>query len=577
VGLIGPNGSGKSTLLRILAGQDRPDSGTVAPRRGLHLGFLPQEDELPPDETVRRVLEAALAGRGLEPYERDTQVEIALNKGGFTDPTQPVKVLSGGWRKRLALARALLREPDLLLLDEPTNHLDLNGILWMESFLQNAPFAFLMVSHDRYFLENTCARIIELNRVYEDGCFSVDGPYSEFLLRRAEYLSARAHQEQALAVQVRREVEWLQRGARARTTKSVHRIRTAGQMIEDLSELRSRNAAEKSAIDIDFSATGRRTKQLLAAVNVEKRMGDRMLFRRMSFVLSPKSRLGLMGVNGSGKTTLIRVLTGELEPDAGRVRRADGLRVILFDQHREQLDPEQTLKEALAGEKDSVEYRGRPVHVSGWARRFLFATEQLVMPVKSLSGGEQARILIARLMLQEADVLILDEPTNDLDIPSLEVLEESLSDFPGALVLVTHDRFMMDRLCTDLLALDGRGAHGFFADYAQWEQWSLEQQAQPVKKQPAPARPEATTVPDVGDGPAKLTVREQRELDRMEKAILAAEKAVQDLTAAMQDPGALADHVKLRECSEGLQAAQDRVDQLYARWEELETRRQQSG
>ncbi len=356
---------------------------------------------------------------------------MLLGKVGFADAEQAVDSLSGGWRKRLSIARELIRGPDLLLLDEPTNHLDLEGILWLEKLLANAPFSFLLVSHDRYFLENATNRIVELSSAYADGYLSTNGTYSDFLVKREEYLGAQAARQQSLAGQVRREIEWLHRGAKARTTKAKGRIQQAGQLMQDLSDLKTRNA-QSGAAKIDFVASNRQTRKMLAAKNVSKSFGGRQLFSGLDLVLSPGTKLGLLGPNGSGKSTLIRLLAGQDSPDAGEIWRAEQLRIVLFDQSRRQLDKSQTLRDALSPTGETVSYRGSSMHVTAWAARFLFRKEQLDLPVGDLSGGEQARVLIAQLMLQPADLLILDEPTNDLDISSLEVLEESLSDFPGA-------------------------------------------------------------------------------------------------------------------------------------------------
>ncbi len=434
-GIIGPNGSGKSTLLKILSRTlEQPDEGTIETRRGLKLGYLPQQDEFPAGQTCREALVDAQADLDNhdDEHDRETKADLMLGRMGFTDGAQVVDTLSGGWRKRLALARELIREPDLLLLDEPTNHLDLAGILWLEKLLLNARFAFLLVSHDRYFLENVTNRIVELNASYADGYLSINGTYSDFLIKRDEYLTAQSAREQALASTVRREIEWLKRGAKARTTKAKGRIQEAGRMMQELSDIKGRNAAaQNSASAIDFSSSGRQTRKLLTAKHVAKTLGGRTLFSDLNLVLSPGTKLGLLGPNGSGKSTLIRMLTGQLAPDGGEVWRAENLKVVLFDQARAQLNPEHTLRYALSPTGETISYRGNPIHVSGWAQRFLFRKEQLDMPVGNLSGGEQSRILIARLMLQPADLLILDEPTNDLDIPSLEVLEESLQDFPA--------------------------------------------------------------------------------------------------------------------------------------------------
>src|SRR5688572_20308782 len=568
-GLIGPNGSGKTTLLKILAGLETPDAGTVDTRRQLTLGYLPQEDVFPPGLTAGQVVEGALADSHLDEHERSTRAAILLGKVGFDDPSKQVDALSGGWKKRLALARELVREPDLLLLDEPTNHLDLEGILWLEKLLSGANFAFVLVSHDRYFLENVTNRVVELNAAYANGYLSVNGAYSDFLVRREEYLEAQAAREQALASRVRREVEWLKRGAKARTTKAKGRIDQADRMMADLADLKTRNAAGTGPqVQIDFTASDRKTRKLLTAKGVTKSLGGRTLFRDLNLLLSPGMKFGLLGPNGSGKTTLIRLLGGHEQPDAGEVWRADGLRVGLFDQSRAQLDKPQTLRRALSPTGDIVSYRGSSMHVTGWAKKFLFRGEQLDMPVGNLSGGEQARVLVARMMLQPADVLILDEPTNDLDIPSLEVLEESLQDFPGALVLVTHDRFMLDRVSTELLALDGKGAAKWFAGFDQWQAAQEESERASATQ----ARP-ASKVAAKADGPKKLTYMEQRELEQMEGKIMEAEEELHARQKDLENPAVLADRDKLHDCCTKVDAAQKNVADLYARWEELEARR----
>ncbi len=580
LGLIGPNGSGKSTLLKILAGEEKPDSGEIARRRGLRLAYLPQEDQFAPNVTVERTLMDALAGEPLEDYERVAQIGMALAKVGFTRADQTAATLSGGWRKRLAIARVLVQRPDLLLLDEPTNHLDLEGVLWLEDLLRESPFACIVVTHDRYFLENVTNRLVELNRAYPEGFLSAEGNYSDFLLRKEAFLDAQAHQQQALANTVKREVEWLRRGPQARTTKADYRIREAGRLIDELSELKFRNSQGKTA-DFDFSATNRRTRELVVAQGIEKSLGERTLFSDLDIVLAPGLRLGLLGPNGSGKTTLLRLLTGELAPDAGTIKRADGLRVVYFDQTRAPLERQHSLRRALSPNGDTVLFQGGSMHVSAWASRFLFRPDQLEMPVHALSGGEQARIFIANLMLQPADLLILDEPTNDLDIASLEVLEASLTEFPGAVVLVTHDRYLLDNVSTHLLALDGEGGAAYFADYAQWENHSRAARLEKMGRSGAATGKGAKSGESrsPASGPSAtggLTALERRELGQIEAKILAAEADAAERQRAMEDPVVASDPNKLQTAWETLQAAQERTTLLYARWEELELRQNAS-
>lgn len=572
VGLIGPNGSGKSTLLKILAGLQTPDAGELTLRRDLHLGYIAQADVFAPGATALSVVTAALLPQMHDEHDAEVGAAVTLGRVGFTQFDQPAEELSGGWRKRLAIARELARRPDLLLMDEPTNHLDLEGILWLEDLLIDAPFASIIVTHDRYFLEAVATRTLELSSAYPQGMFSVNGPYSEFLRRRAEFLDAQARQEQSLAAKVRQDIAWLSRGAQARRTKAKGRIQDAGDRLAELTALRQRNAPAQAA-GIDFAATGRQTRNLLVAKGLAKSLGGRPLLSNLDLTLSPGTCLGLLGPNGSGKTTLIRMLTGELPPDAGTIKRAERLRIVTFTQRREDLDPRQSLREALCPVSDTIFYRGRSIHVITWARRFLFSNEQLKVPVGDLSGGEQARILIARLMQQEADLLILDEPTNDLDIPSLEILEESLADFPGAVVLVTHDRFMLDRLSTQVLGLDGQGNTGI---YPQYTQWLAARERASAASEAAAAAPTVKPAAIAGSGvrSKRLTFNEQREWQRIESNILAAEADARALEEQMTDPAVLADHRRMQACCQQLDAAHARVAQLYERWAELEARQQ---
>ena len=366
-------------------------------------------------------------------------------------------------------------------------------------------------------------------------------------------------------------MEWLRRGAKARTTKAKGRIQEANRLIAELEELKAKSGAAANArAGIDFNATDRKTKKLLVAHGLSKSFGEKKIVQELDLKLTPGTRLGLIGPNGSGKTTLLSLLDGSLEPDAGSIERADWLKTVRFEQNRETLDRTATLRRALSPEGDSVIYQDRPIHVASWARRFLFRSEQLDTPVSRLSGGEQARILIARLMLRPADLLILDEPTNDLDIPTLEVLEESLLEFPGALVLVTHDRFLLESVSTVVLALDGRGGSELFADYAQWEAARADVPAAPKTAAPKPP-------PKPAKDPKKLTYKEKQEWDRMEARILEAEDHLAAAQKAVEDPAVATDPKALQERCEILEAARQEVERRYGRWAELEEKQRGPG
>ncbi|HUO58657.1 MAG TPA: ABC-F family ATP-binding cassette domain-containing protein [bacterium] len=594
-GLIGPNGMGKSTLLKILAGVEKQDEGTIAARKGLRVGYLPQQDQFEDREglTVGDVLAQGLTGLGLEDWEIDVKVGAGLEEAGFTDPNQRVTKLSGGWRKRLAILTQVMRAPDLLLLDEPTNHLDLEGVLWLEGFMENLEFSFLVVTHDRRFLEKVSNRVIELNKRYPEGYFTNNGHYTDFLEKREDLFATQAKHEDTAANLVRREIEWLRRGPKARQTKQQARIDRAGELMGELDELRWRNSQGKS-VNIDFAGSERQTKRLVSVEKVSKSLGGKKLFGPLDLLLTPGDKLGLLGENGSGKSTLLKLIAGVLPPDSGQVKQAEFLRVVTFDQHRDQLDLSQTLRLALCEKGDYVFYKEKPVHVASWAARFLFDRDQLDRPLSRFSGGEQSRVLIAQLMLKPADLLLLDEPTNDLDMPSLEVLEQSLMEFPGALVLVTHDRYLLDRVSQRILALDGKGQTATFADLSQWEAYREGNRGK--DRVPDPAIPVATNSArgnvqphsagsegpaalakvTEGKSPAKakpaLSSKEKKELEGMEEKIHAQEGRVKAAQALLEDPSIASDAGKLSEKHELMVDEQAKLEWLFKRWEELEAK-----
>jgi ATP-binding cassette subfamily F protein uup len=568
IGLIGPNGSGKSTLLRIVAGEVKPDSGGVAARKRTRLCYVEQDSRFPADATIRSVIESALDRCGLSASERGARFAETLGRAGFDNLDAKAAELSGGWQKRLALVEALVQHPDILLLDEPTNHLDLPGITWLEELIEAASFASVVVSHDRYFLENVTTDMVELNRTYPNGSLRVRGNYSAFLEKKEEFLHAQSLRQEALENLVHREIEWLRRGAKARTRKSKARIDKAGELMGELADLNDRTRTGSALID--FSATDRQTKRLVELESAGYAIGGRTLFADLNFVVKAGTRVGLVGPNGSGKTTLLRLLQGELDPTKGKIRRADRLRIVYFDQTRN-LDPDVTLRRALAPDGDSVVYRDRVIHVAGWAARFLFTGEQLGQPVGRLSGGERARVLIAQLMLQPADLLLLDEPTNDLDIPTMDILEESLIEFPGSLVLVTHDRYMLDRISNVVLGLNGQGAAQPFADYSQWEEWQG-QRSKVDTRSDAAGTSAQSSVPSKMSVPAKkkLSYLEAREYATIEQRVEESEELVRAKRAELEDPANATDAARLLSAQAALDTAQETLDALYARWAELE-------
>lgn len=556
IGLVGPNGAGKTTLLKILVNLEKPDEGSISRRQGLRVGYASQSPEFPDQPIEELLLSVKASGNEVD---RRTRARTLLSRALFTDFTVSAASLSGGWKKRLDLIRALMQEPDLLLLDEPTNHLDLDGILWLEKFLVREKLSYLIVSHDRYFLENISNKTMELNRCYPQGLFVAEGAMSRYVELKEEFLQAQLQTQRGLASTVREEIEWLRKSPKARTTKAQSRVQKAQELMEELSEIKQRNKSYK--VEIDFTASERETRKLLVARNLTKSLGGKVLFKGLDLQLSPGSRLGIVGKNGTGKTTLLKLLANHIAQDAGTIKYADGLNLVYFDQHREQIPAHLTLRRALSPMSDIVNYRGQSIHVNGWAKKFLFSPDRLELPVGCLSGGERARILIARLMLEPADILFLDEPTNDLDIETLEVIEESLKEFMGATVLISHDRCLMDRVCNQILGL-GRSEPQFFADYRQWEQ---AQSSESTKKEPIEVpKKEPISVP-----PKKLSYLEQKELASMEENIMRAEEQVVQLQKALEDPSHADDPQKLLDSYKLLGSAEAHLQSLFDRWQFL--------
>jgi ATP-binding cassette subfamily F protein uup len=539
VGLIGPNGAGKSTFLKILAGLEKADEGIISMKKGLKIGYVPQAPEFPSLPLEKILID--VIKEDLPHYEKERLAQMWLSKLGFKEFGVNAATLSGGWKKRLGIAAELITSPDLIFYDEPTNHLDIEGILWLEKFLARESPTYLLVSHDRYFLQNVTSRIVEIDPIYPRGMFAIDGEYQTFLQKKGEFLAGQIQQERSLATKARRETEWLRAGVKARTTKSQSRIDEAHEILEGYSELTNRNKQKRAKID--FAASERETRKLLSAKNLGAKIGGRFLFEKMDFILSPGTRIGLMGPNGSGKTTLLKLLMGEIEPDQGTIKRADDLKTIYFDQMKEQLPLHLSLKDALSPKGDYVSFRGQEVHVNGWCKRFLFSPDLLELPIKTLSGGERARIAIAHLMLKPADILLLDEPTNDLDIATLETLEQSLLEFPGAIVLITHDRCMLDRVCNEFITLG--------------EEMKPAEAAEKKEKREEKSK-------------GKLSYLEKKEYEGIEEKILKLEQEAVELNALLEKPETAEDPRKLNEVCQAIGLIENQIEQAYLRFEELD-------
>ncbi len=610
VGLIGVNGSGKSTLMKILAGAMQADSGELQRKRGATVTYLPQEPEFAPGATVaqeltvanQRLREAtqaheALAAKltsfsgsederekqlaqlgalaekveSLGGWDTEHQARTLLDKLGVHEWARPVAELSGGLRKRVAVARALLSRPDLLLLDEPTNHLDADTTEWLEEELDELPGALLLVTHDRYFLDDLVDRIVEVQP--GGGLTSYPGNYEAYLIQKATAEAERAVAQHKRERWIAQEVAWLRRGPEARRTKSKARIQRARTLMAEQGY-----DAPKEA-NLQLAAAPRLSGTVLECEHVDKSYGERRVLRDVSLIVQRSDRLGIVGRNGAGKTTLIRTLLGELQPDAGKVIVGKGTRVAYFDQQRAQLDPEETVFESASGE-DYVDVGGRRVALRDYLDDLLFPVPMQRMKVGALSGGERNRLLLAKLFLQGANVLVLDEPTNDLDLVTLNVLEGLLNDFQGAVLLVTHDRYFLDKVATSILSVEGDGRAikypGNYSTYRALKGQSERAQRADGLAERAKAAPAAgASSRDEGKKPgkpAKLSFKLQNELEGMEAAIEAAERRRAETEAALVDPAnhSGAGAVRMPELQKAHEGAAAEVERLYARWQELQ-------
>lgn len=565
VGLIGPNGTGKSTLLKMLAGLEPVDAGEIVTGKQTRIAYLPQWEALPPEATIETVALAALGADPEPQHEKLGRVARVLGRLGFTDFGQAVGALSGGWQKRLALARQIAREPDLLLLDEPTNHLDLEGVQWLEDHLKSWGVGYLVVTHDRAFLDQAVDRVMELNPVFPNGLIGFVGGYERFMAQREAFLEQEAARRESLANKLRQEEAWAARGAKARTTKQEARKQSLGQLRADMQSVAARARSERR-VDLDFEESERKTKRLVVAHNVSKSFGAQTIVSGFDYVLSPGKRVGLLGRNGSGKTTLLRVLGGLDAPDQGTVTIVPDCRIHVFDQHRQILNQDELLRDALVPKGGGgLVQDERLLNVESFARRLRFRSDQLNTPIRRLSGGEQARVLIGQFMLQPADVLLLDEPTNDLDIPTLEILEQSLIEFPGAVVLITHDRALLDRASTTLLGLDGQGVVTEYADYAQWRANAATSRDRGASSKPS-AKRTAARAPAKSKTP-QLSFKHKHAWEHIETWIEEAEAALAEIEAAAPPT---ADTQAYEAWCQRLAEAQEQVDSLYAQWAELE-------
>jgi ATP-binding cassette subfamily F protein uup len=598
VGLVGRNGSGKTSLLRILAGQQEADGGEISRRRGLRIGYLPQEFELDPNLTVRENIEAGAAdlmdwlhryqsgaGSEKELAELLNQIEsvdgwnfqarLKAEASALAAPplAAPVGPLSGGEKRRVALCRALAAQPDLLLLDEPTNHLDAESILWLEGFLHDFPGAVIFVTHDRYFLDVIATRVIEL----ADGrCYSHPGNYTAYLESKAIRQQIAEQSERRRQRFLREELEWVRAGVRAQRSKPRHRLESFYNVkgLEAPPEEREMDLLIPPPPDLGNTA--------IDLENTGAKVGEsenvRWLFRGLTLSLKPAQCTGILGRNGAGKTTLLRICLGERSPDEGTVKIGKKVVFNYIDQSRMQLEGAGTvLQEICPQGNETVLFGNQQLSARSYLRRFLFADERVNEPVAHLSGGERARLMLAKVLRRGGNVLVLDEPTNDLDLPSLRMLEEALADFDGTVLVVSHDRYFLDRICDQVLAFEENGLfvqpgnYSYYLEKKKERDTRLQSAWRAASK--APAINNQLSAINSAQKPRKLSFKEQRELDGMEAAIMAAESRVQELEMTLNDPQF---HATRSRESVGLitelETAKVEVTRLYERWEELSSR-----
>ncbi len=605
IAVIGRNGSGKSSLLKVLSGDLVPDAGTTWRQPGLRSARLDQDvavdDERPVFDAVAEGLgdlsdlvmayhhaavavaedatEARLERLGQlhhELEERDgwrveQRVETVLARLALS-PEAVVNTLSGGWKRRVLLARALVAQPDILLLDEPTNHLDIDAITWVETFLADYAGAVVFVTHDRAFLQRVATRIVELDR---GRLTSWPGDYASFLEKKEAWLANEALREEKFDKRLAEEEAWLRQGVKARRTRNEGRVRALMAMREERSERRSRAGNVRLQVE-PAEASGR---VVFEAEAVTKAFDGRPVVRDFSTRVMRGDRVGLIGPNGSGKTTLLRLLLGDLKPDVGEVRHGANVQVAYYDQEREQLDPERTVFDTIGDGNQVVTVNGRPRHVNGYLKDFLFPPERAQSPVKALSGGERNRLLLARLFTRAANVLVLDEPTNDLDLETLELLEAELVAWPGTLLLVSHDRVFLDNVVTSTFVFEGGGCvEEYVGGYEDW----LRQRPQPAASAAlesadaagSKVRAEATMPSRQSVTPRKrLTYNEQRAFEQLPARIEALEEEKQELSRAISAPEFYKEPPdRIRETMQRFEAVERELHEAYARWDELDSR-----
>ena len=563
--LVGRNGEGKSSLLRLISGEARADEGVVWVRPGARVAFLAQDLGQDHDGSVEEVVAGGLRGVDLDAWSARHRIDTVMSRLGLDAGTR-FNDLSGGWRRRALLGRALVCEPEILLLDEPTNHLDISAVEWLEVFMRDFQGALLFVSHDRMFVNRLATRIVDLDRGHLS---SWPGNYDSYAAKKDAQLRDEVRANALFDKKLAQEEVWIRKGVEARRTRNEGRVRALQQLRRERRERRERIGGA----DFSVQQAEESSRLVFEAEQAAVTLGGRTIFAGLTTRIMRGEHIGIVGANGAGKTTLIKLLLGEIEPSSGVVRRGARQEVAYYDQQREQLDLDESVMNNVTERSDFVQINGQNRHVSGYLADFLFRPEQLRTPARALSGGERNRLLLARLFARPANLLVLDEPTNDLDIDTLELLEELISEFPGTLLLVSHDRALLDHVVTGLLVIEEGRVLSWAGGYSDWAEYRDGQRARS-----APAAAPAAVKPQGAAAVRKLSYKLQRELEQLPSQIEQMEQEKSALEATVQDPQFYGrPHEEVTAQLARLTALNEAIDAGMARWLELETAQRTPG
>ena len=566
LGLIGPNGAGKSTFLSILLKKIQPDTGTVTHQRGLTVHSVQQSPGYPQEWSIREAIVNIIGNHQKNPPQiLDNQIESLRQELSLKELDSSIASLSGGELKKVELAAAFLSQAEVVFFDEPTNHLDMQTVVWLEQKLKNCRFAWICISHDRYFLNNTTNRMMEISPLFANKYFIGTGSYKDFLVQKENYLTEQENTQQTLTNQLRKEEKWLSTSPRARTTKARYRIDQTLDMRKQLNEMRRRTVNKVDSID--FIHTDRKSKKLITLKDLGFGFTDKKILNNFNFDVCAGNKIGLLGLNGTGKSTFLKILAGLIQPQEGSIKKALNLKVNYYDQERKILQTDDTVKGLLCSQGDSVVYDNRSIHISSWLRKFGFSFDKQDSVISRMSGGEKAKVFIAKLLLDSCDIILLDEPTNDLDIDTLEILEESLISFPGSFVLISHDRYFMEKVCNRYIGINN--SHGFDT-YNTLKNWlvTLEEKLKKSKGKKSDSSAQEIKL----KSKKKLSYKEQREFDQMEEKIQKLEEKLEKLKEELMLPETLADRQKTEETSSEIGKIQSELDTSYERWGILEAK-----